>query len=168
MRGVRDVCSCAPFLGGKRTLCGVERLGNLGSVERLGRFIRRENPRQPPHPSTKATHHSAGCGRAKPLPIPREVGYLPPKHPPRRRREEPPPTPASLQKKPPTIARVVGARNPRQPPQKSRGMSGVRSKCGESIGRKRNFLWLSLLRFAKNLYICTIVHIYIRYKILKI
>ena len=40
-----------------------------------GREIRevykaRETPANPPHPSTKATHHSAGCGREKPPPTP--------------------------------------------------------------------------------------------------
>lgn len=37
MCGVRDVRGCAAFLGQKRTLCGVERLGRIGNLERLGR-----------------------------------------------------------------------------------------------------------------------------------
>lgn len=76
MRGVRGCVRCA---AAKRTLCGVGRLGNLGRLgNREDKEIREfregvlgaRNPRQPPHPSTKVTHHSAGCGRAKPAPTP--------------------------------------------------------------------------------------------------
>ena len=156
MCGVRVVRSCVPFLGQKHTLCGVGSLGRIRSLGSLGRFIRREKPAPP----TNKSHPPMRGLWTRGTPTKGTRNY-----------HQPPPHPKNAT----TKARVVDARNsnerraelPPTPanPAKSRGMRGVRSKCG---GRKRNFLWLSLLRFAKNLYICTIVHIYIRYKILKI